>query len=48
MKIIQKFFTILIVFLTFITNTYGQDKIVYLDLNNVVTNTKAGKLILST
>ena len=47
MKIIQKFFTILIVLLIFISNTYSQDKIVYLDLDNVVTNTKAGKLILS-
>ncbi len=47
MKIIQKFTTILIVLLTFISNTYSQDKIVYLDLDNIVTNTKAGKLILS-
>ena len=47
MKIIQKFFTILIVLLIFISNAYSQDKIVYLDLDNVVTNTKAGKLILS-
>ena len=47
MKIIQKFFTILILLLTFISNTYSQDKIVYLDLDNIVTNTKAGKLILS-
>ena len=47
MKIIGKFFTILIVFLSFTFNTYSQDKIVYLDLDNVVTNTRAGKLILS-
>ena len=47
MKIIQKFSTILIVLLILISNTYSQDKIVYLDLDNVVTNTKAGKLILS-
>ena len=46
MKIIQKFSTILIVLLILISNTYSQDKIVYLDLDNVVTNTKAGKLIL--
>ena len=47
MKIIGKLFTILIVFLSFTFNTYSQDKIVYLDLDNVVTNTRAGKLILS-
>ncbi len=47
MKYIEKSFTILIVFLIFTFNAYSQDKIVYLDLDNVVTNTKAGKLILS-
>jgi len=30
----------------FVPSSYGEDKIVYLDLDNVVTNTNAGKLIL--
>ena len=47
MSTIKKFFTLLIVYFTFITFSYGQDKIVYLDLDNLVSNTKAGKKILS-
>ena len=47
MKITKKFFTILIVLLSFSTLSYSQDNIVYLDLDNVVANTIAGKLILS-
>ena len=47
MNIIKKFITIFIV--VFITghSSYAQDQIVYLDLDNVVNNTQAGKLILS-
>ena len=33
--------------LIFISSSYSQEQIVYLDLDNVVSNTKAGKLILS-
>ena len=47
MKITKKFFTILIVLLCFSTLSYSQDNIVYLDLDNVVANTIAGKLILN-
>ena len=46
MILIKKFFTILIVLFTFISNSNSQDLIVYLDLDNVVSNSKAGKLIL--
>ena len=43
----KKFITIFIV--VFITghSSYAQDQIVYLDLDNVVNNTQAGKLLLS-
>ncbi len=47
MKITKKFFTILIVLLSFSTLSYSKDNIVYLDLDNVVANTIAGKLILN-
>ena len=47
MSNIKKFFTLFLFFFTFITFSYGQDKIVYLDLDNLVSNTKAGKKILS-
>ena len=47
MKITKKFFTILIVLLSFSTLSYSQDNIVYLDLDNVVANTIAGKSILN-
>ena len=33
--------------LIFISTSNSEEQIVYLDLDNVVTNTKAGKLILS-
>ena len=46
MKILKKFFTIFIVLFIFVPSSYGEDRIVYLDLDNVVTNTNAGKLIL--
>ena len=46
MSILKKFITIFIVLFIFISNSYAQDQIVYLDLDNVVSNTKAGKLIL--
>ena len=47
MKITKKFFTILIVLISFSTLSYSQDNIVYLDLDNVVANTIAGKSILN-
>ena len=47
MKIINKYFTILIVLFSFITSSYSQDQIVYLDLDKVLNNTKSGSLILS-
>ena len=47
MNMIKKLFTILIVFFGFINISNSQDNIVYLDLDRVVSNTKAGKLIIS-
>ena len=47
MKIIKKFFTIFIVLILSTFQSYSQDKIVYLDLDNVVYNTIAGKSIIS-
>ena len=47
MNFIKKISTILIVFIIFISTSNSEEQIVYLDLDNVVTNTKAGKLILS-
>ena len=47
MKLIKKFFIILTVLISFIPLSYGQDSIVYLDLEKVVSNTKAGKLMIS-
>ena len=47
MNYIKKISTILIVFIIFISTSNSEEQIVYLDLDNVVTNTKAGKLILS-
>ena len=47
MYILRKFFTILIVFFGFINFSYSNDQIVYLDLDKVVQNTKAGKLIIN-
>ena len=46
MNTIKKIFTILIVLFAFINPSYCQDKIFYLDLDKVVTNTKAGKSII--
>ena len=46
MNIFKKFITIFIVLFLFAPSAYGEDKIVYLDLDNVVTNTNAGKSIL--
>ncbi len=47
MNFIKKTSTILIVLMIFISSSNSEDQIVYLDLDNVVNNTKAGKLILS-
>ena len=47
MNLIKKISTILIVLIIFISTSNSEEQIVYLDLDNVVTNTKAGKLILS-
>ncbi len=46
MDIIKKFFTILIVSISFTNFSYSQDQIVYLDLDKVVRDTKAGQSIL--
>ena len=47
MNFIKKISTIFIVLIIFISTSNSEEQIVYLDLDNVVTNTKAGKLILS-
>ena len=47
MNFIKKTSTILIVLIIFISSSNSEDQIVYLDLDNVVSNTRAGKLILS-
>ena len=47
MNFIKKISTILIVLIIFISASNSEEQIVYLDLDNVVTNTKAGKSILS-
>ena len=47
MNFIKKISTIFIVLIIFISSSNSEDQIVYLDLDNLVTNTKAGKLILS-
>ena len=46
MNILKKLTTIFIVSFIFVQSSFGEDKIVYLDLDDVVTNTKAGKSIL--
>ena len=46
MKNIKKFFTILILTFFFVNSSNGQEQIVFLDLDNVVSNTNAGKSIL--
>ena len=45
MKNIKKFFTILILTFFFVNSSNGQEQIVFLDLDNVVSNTNAGKSI---
>ena len=47
MNILKKLITIFIVLFIFIPTSYSQDQIVYLDLDNVVNSTKAGKIILN-
>ena len=47
MKIMNKFSTILIVFFGLINFSYSNEKIVYLDLDKVVNDTKAGKSIIA-
>ena len=47
MKIIKRLFTIFIVLFVLTPSSFSQDQIVYLDLDYVVVNTKAGKSILN-
>jgi len=47
MNFTKKISTIFIVLIIFISTSNSEEQIVYLDLDNVVTNTKAGKSILS-
>ena len=46
MKFFQKLITIFVVVFFSITNAYSENKIVYLDLDFIVANTKAGKKII--
>ena len=46
MNILKKLFTIFIVLFILIPSSHSQDQIVYLNLDNVVSNTIAGKIIL--
>ena len=46
MKVVKRFFTILIASFVLTTSSFSKDQIVYLDLDYVVVNTKAGKSIL--
>ena len=46
MNIIKSFVTIFIVVFIFMSSSYSEDQIVYLDLDYVVVNSKAGKIIL--
>ena len=46
MGALKKIITTLIVLSSFYTCSYGQDKKVFLDLDKVVINTKAGKSII--
>jgi len=46
MNFVKKIITILIVLLTTISFAKSEEKIVYLDLDKIVSNTKAGKLII--
>ena len=47
MNFIKNISTIFIVLIIFISTSNSEEQIVYLDLDNVVKNTKAGKSILS-
>ena len=47
MIFIKKISTIFIVLIIFISSSNSEEQIVYLDLDDVITNTKAGKSILS-
>ena len=47
MNFAKKISTIFIVLIIFISTSNSEEQIVYLDLDNVVTNTKAGQSILS-
>ena len=44
---IRNLFTIIIVFFSLITFSYSQDQIAYLELDKIINNTKAGKLIIN-
>ena len=44
---IRNLFTLILVFLGLMTFSYSQDQIAYLELDKVINNTKAGKLIIS-
>ena len=46
MNFVKKIITILIVLLTTISFAKSEEQIVYLDLDKIVSNTKAGKLII--
>ena len=46
MNFFKNFFFILIVFFSFINISHSQDKIVYINLDYLVSNTKAGKIII--
>ena len=47
MFFIKKIIFILIIFFTTFSISQGNDQIAYLDLDNIVSNTKAGKLIIN-
>ena len=47
MNIVKKLITIFIVLQVFINASQAQDQIVYLDLDKVISNTKAGNVILN-
>ena len=46
MNFFKIFFFILFVFFSFISSSHSQDKIVYINLDYLVSNTKAGKIII--
>ena len=47
MFFIKKIIFILIIFFTTLSLAQSEEQIVYLDLDNVINNTKAGKLIIN-